>query len=255
MKVVICSLAGSVGKTTIAAHMLCPRMPKARVSAVDTANVTVKDFGIDCDVYSGEQFSKLYKELLRQPNALIDVGGSKEGKEFLAGMDWMEGHDEIDAFIIPSLSDDKAQKGAFKTIELLLAQGVAKEKIKVIFNGVNKDTEEEFDYLLGALTVTGIPYSLEATIFQHEIFKLLSTLNISLEKILTDKTDYKARFVALPENAPEDELARLSNFVLAQKYAPRVSRDLNKAFDALFPNLAAPALDAKPESKRASAKA
>jgi hypothetical protein len=235
MKVVICSLAGSVGKTTITAHMLHPRMPKARVSTVDTANMTVKNFGIDCDEYSGEQFTKLYRELIRQPHAIIDVGGSKEGKEFLEGMDWMEGHDEIDAFLVPSLSDDKAQKASYKTIELLLAQGVSKDKIKAVFNGVEKNTEEEFDYLLGALTVIGLPFSLEATIFKHSLFNILSSRQLSLASVLNDTTDYKALIRAADDEFDEEELARLTDLMVAQKSATKVNAQLDKVFASLFP--------------------
>lgn len=260
MKIVICSLGGTVGKTTITAHLLCPRLPKARVSAVDTANMTVKDFGIDCDIYPGEQFSKLYKELIRQPHAIIDVGGSKEGKEFLEGMDWLQGHDEIDAFIIPSVPDDKSQKASYKTIELLLAQGVEKEKIKVIFNRVAKNTEEEFDYLLGALTVTGIPYSLDASVFNHDVYRILSENQIGLAHLLKDKANYKALFrEADPKTMDEQELSRLGELAVAQKFAPQVNKNLDKVFSVLFPELTASApeakAEAKAESKRVSEKA
>lgn len=261
MKVVICSLGGSVGKTTVTAHMLCPRMPKARMIAVDTANATVKHFGIDCEEYGGEDFTKLYKQLVRMDDAIIDVGGSKEGKEFLTGMEGMEGHDEIDAFIVPSMSDDKDQKAAFKTIELLLAQGVSKNKIKVVFNGVEKDTEEEFDYLLGALLANDIPYSIEATIFKHDLFNVLSVQKRSLESILNDKTDYKALYKKLAqkltaeeesgdETGDEIELSKLSDLMVAQKSVLKVNQNLNKVFESLFP-------EAKVEvvAKRASAKA
>ncbi|WP_334666622.1 StbB family protein [Streptomyces cyaneofuscatus] len=247
MKVVICSLGGSVGKTTITAHMLCPRMPDAKVITVDTSNATVKHFGIDADEYSGEEFTKLYKQLVRLDTAIIDVGGSKEGKEFLEGMDWMDGHDEIDAFVIPSTSDDKSQKATFKTIELLMAQGVAKNKIKVIFNGVVKNTVDEFDYLLGALTAHQIPFAIESTIFKHDLFDILSVQKRSLESILKDKTNYKQ----LVQKSDDDaQLAKLMDLMVAQKAAPKVNENLDTVFNSLFP-----VKKAEVEPKRASAKA
>lgn len=237
MKLVIASLAGSVGKTTITAHMLCPRMPDARVLAVDTANNTVKHFGIDAEEYSGEDFAKLYKQLVRLDDAIIDVGGSKEGKEFLAGMDWMEGHDEIDAFVIPAMPDDKDQKAAYKTIELLLAQGVGKDKIKVIFNGVEKNTIEEFDYLLGALSANEIPFSVDATIFRHDLFNSLAVQKRSLASILSDKTDYKTLYRQTPAD-DEETITKLADLMVAQKAAPKVNDNLDTAFAALFPKSA-----------------
>lgn len=232
MKVVICSLAGSVGKTTITAHLLHPRMPDAKIYTVDTTNVTAREFGLDAEAFSGDEFSKIYKQIVRNDDLIIDVGGSKEGKEFLAGMDWIDGQDEIDAFIIPSMKDDKDQKAAFKTIELLLAQGVDKSKIKIIFNAVKKNTVDEFDYLLGALTVNSIPFSLDATIFKNEVYNILSAYGRSLDSILKDSTDYKS-IVRTSEN--EDEIVRASDLMVAQKAAPKVNDNLGIVYQSLFP--------------------
>lgn len=232
MKVVICSLAGSVGKTTITAHLLHPRMPAAKLYSVDNTNATAKDYGLETEVFSGEEFGKLYKQIVRNNELIIDVGGSKEGKEFLAGMDWMDGHDEIDAFIIPSMPDDKDQKAAFKTIQLLLAQGVEKSKIKVIFNAVKKNTADEFDYLLGALVANDIPFSMDATIFENGIYNILSAYGRSMDVVLKDTTDYKS---IVRNSEDDDEVTRASDMLQAQKTAPKVNENLAVVFNALFP--------------------
>lgn len=232
MKVVICSLGGSVGKTTITTHMLAPRMPSAKLIAVDTTNTTAAHFGLDAEAFSGDEFANLYKQIVRMDDAIIDVGGSKEGKEFLAGMNWLDGQDEIDYFVIPSMPEDKDQKAAWKTIELLLDQGVAKEKIKVVFNGVKKNTADEFDYLLGALSANEIPFSLDATIFHHALFDSLSAQQRSIQSILADETNYKK---AVQTCEDESELTRLCDLMIAQKSAPKVAETLDAVFAALFP--------------------
>lgn len=232
MKVVICSLAGSVGKTTTTTHLLHPRMPEAKIYTVDTTNNTARDFGVDAEAFSGDEFSKIYKQIVRNDNLIIDVGGSKEGKEFLTGMDWMDGQDEIDTFIVPSTPNDRDQKAAYKTIELLLAQNVDPKKIKVIFNVVKKSTVEEFDYLLGALTVMKIPYSLDATIFSNDIFNILSTYGRSLDSMLKDTTDYKK---IIRTSDDEDEINKASDLMVAQKAAPKVNENLTVVYEALFP--------------------
>jgi hypothetical protein len=243
MKVVICSLAGSVGKTTVTAHLLHPRMPEAKIYAVDTTNATAAHFGIEVEAFSGEDFAKLYKSIVRNDNLIIDVGGSKEGKEFLAGMDWMDGQDEIDVFVIPARPNDKDQKAAVKTIELLLAQGVDKNKIKVIFNAVKKNTVDEFDYLLGALTVHNIPFTLDTTIFANDLFDILSVYGRNMDAVLKDTTDYK-KIVRSTED--EDELTKASDLMVAQKAAPKVNENLSTVFNAIFP--------AKKAEKRTAAK-
>ena len=233
MKIALCSLGGSVGKTTIAAHMLHPRMPGAKIFAVDTTNMTAVNFGIEADAYSGDEFAKLYKSIVRSNGDLIiDVGGSKEGKEFLTGMEWIEGHDEIDVFLIPSMPDDKAQKAAVDTINILLNQGVDKSKIKVVFNGVKKSTVDEFDYLLGALTVKGIHYTLDATIFTNAAYDILSARGRSLSSMLNDSTDYK-KIVRTTDD--ENELLIASDLMIAKQYAAKINGNLECVFQAIFP--------------------
>jgi hypothetical protein len=232
MKVVICSLAGSVGKTTITVHLLYPRLAPTTIYTVDTTNATAAHFGLPTQSFSGDEFSKLYKQIVRADDLIIDVGGSKEGKEFLTGMDWVDGQDEVDYFIVPAMPDDKDQKAAYKTIELLLAQGVEKEKIKVIFNAVRKNTVDEFDYLLGALTVHNIPFSLDASIFANELFDVLSAHGRSLDSILNDPTDYKQ---IVRTSSDEDEITRASDLMIAKKGAPKINENMNLVFQSLFP--------------------
>lgn len=231
MKIVVASLGGSVGKTIASANVLYPRIPNAYVVAVDTANQTVKDFGIDAEVYSADQFKNVYTDLVRRDSIIIDVGGSKEGKEFLEEMDWMQGHDEVDYFVIPSMSDDKDQKAAVKTIDLLMAQGVGKEKIKVIFNAVERNTEHEFDYLLGALAAKGIDFSLDASIFKNRAYNILSKQNRTVASMLADKTDYKARL----KDANDADLEEVTDLLYAQKTAAKLNENLDRVFNALFP--------------------
>ena len=47
MKVAILNYTGTVGKTTIAAHLLSPRMGDAPIFAVETINETAAGLGVD----------------------------------------------------------------------------------------------------------------------------------------------------------------------------------------------------------------
>lgn len=235
LKAVVASLGGSVGKTIVTANVLVPRIPDAFVVAVDTANQTVKDFGINAEIYTSDQFKNLYTDLVRHDSIIIDVGGSKEGKDFLEEMDWMQGHDEVDYFIIPSMPDDKDQKAAVKTIDLLIAQGVNKDKIKVVFNAVKRNTVDEFDYLLGALTAKGIAFSLEASIFENRAYNILSKHNRTVAAMLDDKTDYKARLKA----SDDVDVEEVTDLLYAQKTAAKLNENLDRVFSALFPKKSA----------------
>ena len=47
MKVAVINYCGTVGKTTIAAHLLAPRMEQARIYAVETINESAGDLGLE----------------------------------------------------------------------------------------------------------------------------------------------------------------------------------------------------------------
>ena len=64
MKVAVLNYSGSVGKTIVASHLLAPRMNHAPIFAVETTNETAADLGLDIDQLRGEQFGKLFRDLL-----------------------------------------------------------------------------------------------------------------------------------------------------------------------------------------------
>ena len=84
-KVAIISYSGKVGKTSIAAHMLAPRMNVRKIYAIETSNETAASLGIEVEQISGDKFGYLYKQLLSLDNAIIDVGASNI-EDFLAKM-------------------------------------------------------------------------------------------------------------------------------------------------------------------------
>lgn len=232
----IVSTAGSVGKTVLATHCLSPRMPGARVMAVDTANITAAHFGIETEVFGGNEFNRLFAQIMDNPdqNMIIDVGGSKEGVEFISGMRQTKGQTEITHFIIPVMSEHKDQDAAIKTIQMLLSQKVSSEKIKVVFMKYVRSVNDEFDQVLRAMEFHGVPINLDASIEVTPLFDLLSTHGVSLAKILADKTNYKEKMLTYPKGAPERDFC--IDMRLAQGSAEEVDGNLQRVFDALFPS-------------------
>jgi hypothetical protein len=232
MRIACLSTAPSVGKTMIVSNVLYPRLPGYLVIAIDTTNESAKDFGIPAVEYDGNDFQKAYKDVVRNPNVLLDVGGSKEGREFLEGMNWLEGQDEIDYFVIPCMPENKDQKEAIRTIKALLAQGVENEKIKIVFNKVRKNTATEFDWLMGFLAENKIEFSLSAVIFDNPAFNAMAGANRTVASMKKDKTDYKALIRA---ETDEDKVEQLSDLLMAQKSANKIEEMLDGVFNALFP--------------------
>jgi len=72
MKVAVINFSGNVGKTTIARHLLAPRIPDADFIAVESINA---DEGQERPV-RGKQFGELQEYLQTVDNAVVDIGAS-----------------------------------------------------------------------------------------------------------------------------------------------------------------------------------
>lgn len=218
-KIVILSLGGSEGKTLIVTQCLYPHMKDARILAVDTANETALEFGIkNCEKHSGDEFNKTYRALMSAPgNVIVDVGGSKECKEFMAGMLSIDGSDEITTFIIPSTPSSKGQGCAIETIERLIDDGVEKSKIKVVFTGTKKDTAEEFAELIAGMESNGLVPDLNLTIYHNALFNELIALKQLISTVVCDETDYKEKSVTRKKGDTTDYVGMLIRQKSARK--------------------------------------
>ena len=233
--VVIASKAGTVGKTVLASHCLYPRMPGARVMAVDTANITAKHFGIPTETFGGNEFNRLFAEIMNdtESDMIIDVGGSKECVEFIAGMRQTKGQTEITHFIVPAMPEFKDQDAAMDTIELLLKQKVDPNRIKVVFMKFMRNVKDEFDHVLRGMEYLKVPIELKASVEFTPLFDILTTHGVSLATMLADKTDYKEKLLTYEKGSMERD--RCIDMRIAQGSAEEVNEILQTVFNALFP--------------------
>ena len=234
--IAITSKAGTVGKTTLTSHCIYPRMPNARVMAVDTANFTASHFGIPTEIFGGNEFNRLFAEIMNdtETDMIIDVGGSKECIEFIGGMRQTKGQTEITHFIIPVMPEFKDQDAAMDTIELLLKQKVDPSKIKVVFMKYIRNVNDEFDHVLRGMQYLKIPIELKASIEFTPVFDILTAHGVSLTTMLGDKTNYKEKLLTFPKGDPERD--RCIDMRIAQGSAEEVNEILQNVFDALFPS-------------------
>ena len=119
MKVAVINFSGNVGKTTIAAHLLKPRMGDAPVFSVESLNIDASAEGIDVEKMRGKRFGDLQEQLMVLDSAIIDVGASNV-EEFMKLMQQYEGsHEEFDYFIVPVVKEKKQQADTVNTIRSL----------------------------------------------------------------------------------------------------------------------------------------
>ena len=229
MKVAILNYTGTVGKTTIAAHLFSPRLNNAPIFAVETINETAEGLGMDVNKIRGEKFRELFTKLMKLDDAIIDVGASNS-EAFLDGVGKMDGsHLEIDYFIVPVTPGTKEQKETISLIGTLAEIGISPEKNRVAFNRVEGDVPEEFPYVVAYAkkekTCIANP---EAAIFENELFDALGVKKLTLAALLADETDYKA----LLSNKDASEKDR-NNW--AELHGLKLlARGVNRNLDAVF---------------------
>ena len=110
MRIAVVNYCGTVGKTTVASHLLAPRLKGAEIFAVETVNDTAADLGLEVEKLKGSKFGDLFKVLLVRDSAIIDVGASN-AEEFIGRMGRFDGsHLEIDYFVLPVTPGTRAAR-------------------------------------------------------------------------------------------------------------------------------------------------
>ncbi len=226
MKVAVINFSGNVGKSTVAKHLLVPRIPNAEFFSVESINADENDG----DTMRGKQFGALSEHLMQAENAIIDVGSSNV-EDFMKLMHQYKGsHEDIDLFIVPAVKEAKQIGDTISTIQALTAMGVGAKKIRLVFNRLEADeTVEDAFYPLFAFYDDTKTFTLrpKAAIAFSELYQRLRPGNLTIPGILADMTDYKAVMRDAKNQATKSDAAgRISMKRLA------VSAQMN--LDAVF---------------------
>lgn len=234
MRIAVVNFSGSVGKTVVTSHLLAPRIPEAEIIAVESTNESAADLGLDVDQLRGAHFGKLFRKLLTARAAIVDVGASNI-EDFLAELNkYDQAQAEIDCFVLPVVPTGKAQRETIKTIEALSRAGVTPERIRVLFNRVDVSALDEFAPIFAYAQLSrAFQANPQAQILESEVFDLLANRRLTIEAIVADQTDYRAK-VRETDPDDDDEIDRLSDLAALQSLARPVHRQLDQTFNALF---------------------
>lgn len=233
MKVVVINYTGTVGKTTVSAHLLSPRMSGAPIYAIESINQTAEGLGLDVEKLRGDKFRDLFKKLMLEDQAIIDVGASNV-EDFMNNLEgFEEAHEEIDYFVIPVTSGTKEQQETVSMLNSLRAIGIPAERIRVLFNRVHREVESEFTIIANHfMREKSFWLSYDCAIFETELFDALSVHNLTISGLLSDDTDYKT-LLKNKDASPQDR-ARWSDLYGLKLLAKGVNRKLDTAFAQLF---------------------
>jgi MinD-like ATPase involved in chromosome partitioning or flagellar assembly len=235
MKVAILNYTGTVGKTTIAAHLLSPRMNNAPIFAIETINETAEGMGIDVEKMRGDKFRDLFKKLMIIDDAIIDIGASNV-EAFLDGMlKFEDSHLEFDYFIIPATSGSKETKETMSMIATLADFGIPANKIRVVFNRVEADASEEFLTIMNFVKKQkNCIANPETAIFENELFDMLSVKKITIGDAMADETDYKAKAREIAKDGDLKLKSHYTDMHVIKSLAKSVNRNLDHVFSTLF---------------------
>ena len=229
MKVAVINFSGNVGKTTVARHLLAPRIDGAELIAVESINA---DEG-QGNALRGKQFGELQEYLQTVDNVVVDIGASNV-EDLLALMRKYRGsHEDFDYFVIPTVPALKQQQDTIATLAELVKLGIPAAKLRIVFNLVEDGAgvAETFDTLLAFMERNPIGCaSTQCRLGANEIYERVKGTGTSLAELARDETDYKALIARAKDSA--------AKLALAQKLATRrlalgVVPELDECFAAL----------------------
>jgi len=230
MKIAVINFSGNVGKSTVARHLLAPRMKGATVVPIESINSD----GTEDEAIKGKQFGELQEALALMDDAVVDVGASNV-EDFIGLMRQYRGsHDDFDYFVVPTVPKSKQQRDTISTIDALAEIGVSPKKIRLVFNMVELDDSPErvfaglFEYQASAKNFTLRP---EAVIRVNDIYGKIKGADKGIEEIRNDTTDFKERIKGAKD---ADEKLHYAQLLSIQRLAAGVSEELDGVFKTLL---------------------
>jgi hypothetical protein len=236
MKVAVINFSGNVGKSTVAANLLAPRMLGSRVFSIESTNEDATSDGIVVERLPGKHYHKLLSEMFLEDRAIVDVGASNIG-DFLKFMEQYEkSHEFFDFYVVPVVSERKQQADTVNTISALSQIGIPAKKIRLVFNKVDLDDEalldEVFEPLFGAHHAHGT-FTLrpEAVIHKNDAYELLKHSGITLDALVADETDFRQK---ARDAGDADERGRYVSLAMTRMLAVSAQKNLDSVFQTLF---------------------
>lgn len=229
MRLAVINFSGNVGKTTVARHLLAPRIPGCQVVAVESINA---DDGQSVTI-RGRQFAQLQEFLQSVDNVVIDIGASNVEDLLKLMRRYRDSQQDFDGFIVPTVPTRKQQQDTAATLTELARIGVPPERLRLVFNQIDDDSpiDRTFDTLLAYCASTGVvqPRS-AACISFNEVYALVRGTGQSLAELAADSTDYKA---AIAKASVQSEKLAMAHRLAIQRLARGVIPELDTCFEAL----------------------
>ena len=234
MKIAVNNFSGNVGKSTVARHLLVPRIDGAELVAVESLHADEHD---RTQSLRGRQFGELQEYLQTVDHVVVDIGASNV-EDLLALMHKYRGsHTDFDYFVVPTVAARKQQQDTIATLMELAGLGVAASKLKLVFNMMEDGMEvaHAFEPLLAFIAQHPVVHvQTQCRLEFNEIYGRLKSIRtaeqIHLAAIASDAADYKALIAKATDVAEKLSLAQA---LATQRLARGVVPELDACFAAL----------------------
>ena len=229
MKIAVINFSGNVGKTTVARHLLLPRLPGAELITVESLNA---DEG-QAQALRGRQFGELQEYLQTVDSAVVDIGASNV-EELLGLMQRYRGsHDDFDCFVVPTVPPLKQQQDTIATLVELSRLGVQPSRLKLVFNMTEAGIALEHGFVLVLAFIAQHPIAVAnpaCCLGANEIYGRVRSTVQDLAALARDDTNYKALIVQARDAA---EKLALAQKLATRRLASGVVPELDACFAAL----------------------
>lgn len=235
MKIAVISFSGNVGKTTVARHLLAPRIPGAQVVSVESINA---DEGQEAAI-KGKQFGELQEFMQTVDDLVVDVGASNV-EDLLRLMERFHGsHEDFDLFVIPAVPARKQQQDTVATIGELHRLGVPGARVRVVFNQLESTVPDEVRATFAPVFAFAeqfpdfVTIDPNAAMSTNEVYQRAKAAGATIAELAADTTDFKALIAAASDS---DEKVALASRLGTQRLARGVTAELDRCFAAVMPH-------------------
>lgn len=230
MKVLVTNLSGNVGKSTLAHHLLSPRMNDAKVISVESINSD----GTEDETIRGKQFGEVLEVLPIYDDLIVDVGASNIEDLLKMMRQYRGSHEDFDYFVIPTTKEAKQMRDTISTIDALSELKVPAKKIRLVFNMV--EPEDNVEQIFAGLFAyqeheKKFVINSNAVLYNNAVFTKLKESNKTIKEVLSDETDYKALLAQATTTADKVELSRQ---ISLKRLCSGVVEELDYVFKVLF---------------------
>lgn len=223
MKVAVLNYSGNVGKSTLARHLLQPRMNECPIMFIESINE-----GGDETNIRGKDFPAAMIEVLVADEAIVDIGSSNIEQVFSKATQLGDILDSFDFFLVPTVSASKQQADTIKVLSDLAELGIATKKMKVVLNQVelDEDWNKSFEAVLAFAATLNIT---TAVVHKSEVFEQMA--GRSLAECAAVGRDFRKEIAAL---STREEKKQVAAALIRSTFAKATQEQFDKVFATLF---------------------